>query len=173
MDAAFPQQFEAAIRWLLGENAIAMKKFIIAANLGQVRVLQYRAAGEDPVEQEHLIEASSSSGKEHVKSIHETVTDQSGRFGRGSPVGFETGMSHGEELHLKDELERSAIKKIVSRIESVLAPAGHPVWILAAPKTLLGKLERGLSAAARASLASTVGADLTHCPLREMEQRFL
>jgi hypothetical protein len=27
-----------------------MKKFIIATNLGQVRVLKYRAAGEDPAD---------------------------------------------------------------------------------------------------------------------------
>ena len=173
MDAGFPQRFEAASPELRRESAIAMKKFIIAANLGQVRVLQYRAAGEDPIEQEHLIESTNGSCKEHVKSIHETVTDQSGRFSRGSPVGFQTGMSHGEEHHLKDELERGEIRKITSRIESVLAPEGHPVWILAAPKTLLGKLERGLSTAARNALASTVGADLTRCPLREMEQRFL
>lgn len=150
-----------------------MKKFIIAANLGQVRVLKYRQAGEDPIEQEHLIDEPAESSKEHVKSITETVTDQSGRFGRGARVGFETGMSYGEEHHLKDEMERSALKKTAARIESVLSAEGHPTWILAAPKSILTRLEEALPSATRKMLASTVGADLTRCPLAEMEKRFL
>lgn len=150
-----------------------MKKFIIAANLGQVRVLKYRAAGEDPIEQEHLIEEPAESGKEHVNTIQETVTDQSGRFGRGTPVGFETGMSYGEEHHLKAEMERSALKKIAARIDKVLETEAQPSWILAAPKPILTRLEETLSPQARKSLTSTVGADLTRCPLQEMEERFL
>jgi len=150
-----------------------MKKFIIAANLGQVRVLKYRAAGEDPIDQEHLIEEPAESGKVHVKSIKETVTDQSGRFGRGTPVGYETGMSYGEEHHLEDEMERNALKKIAARIETVLESEGHPGWILAAPKSILKRLEESLPPASRKTLASTVGADLTRCPLKEMEERFL
>jgi hypothetical protein len=150
-----------------------MKKLIIAANLGNLRVLKYREAGEDPVEQEHLIEESGESGKEHVKSIHETVTDQSGRFARGGAVGLETGMSYGEEHHLQAEIERSALKKIVARIEYVLAAEGHPLWILAAPRAILTRLEESLSEASRKCLSSSVGADLTRCPLPEMEARFL
>ena len=150
-----------------------MKKLIIAANLGRVRVLQYRAAGEDPIEQEHLVETPAVSGKEHVMSIHETVTDQSGRFGRGTPVGLETGMSHGEEHHLKEEIERGALRNIAAKIEAVLTAAGHPSWILAAPKSILSKLERIMPPPSRKTLAATVGADLTRCPLREMEERFL
>jgi hypothetical protein len=149
-----------------------MNKFIITANLGQIRVLKYRAAGEDPAEQEHLLEEPGESGKEHVQSIREAVTDQAGRFGRGNPVGFETGMSAGEENHLKAEMERSALKKIAARIESVLEAEGRPTWILAAPKSLLARLQKILSAAARKTLASTVGADLTRWPLAKMEERF-
>ena len=150
-----------------------MKKLIIAANLGQIRVLKYRAAGEDPIEQEHLIEEPAESGKEHVKSIKETVTDQSGRFGRGTPVGYETGMSYGEEHHLEDEMERSAMKKIAARIETVLKTEGYPGWVLAAPKSIIKRLEETLPPAIRKTLVSTVGADLTRCPLKEMEARFL
>lgn len=149
-----------------------MKKFIIATNLGQVRVLKFRAAGEDPIEQEHLLEEPAESSKEHVKSMQETVTDQAGRFGRGSPVGFETGMSAGEENHLKAEMERSALKKIAARIESVLEAEDYPAWILAAPKSQLARLRKILSATARDALVSTVGADLTRWPLAKMEERF-
>jgi hypothetical protein len=150
-----------------------MKKIIIAANLGNLRVLKYREAGEDPVEQAHLVEETGESGKEHVKTIHETVTDQSGRFTRGGPVGMETGMSYGEEHHLKAEIERSALKKIAARIECALSAEGHPSWILAAPQPILARLEEMLPAGARKALMSSVGADLTRCPLSEMEARFL
>lgn len=150
-----------------------MKQLIIAANLGRIRVLKFREAGEDPIEQEHLIEETAESGKEHVSSMSESVTDQSGRFGRGTPVGFETGMSYGEEHHLKDEMERCAMKKIAYRITEVLQREGSPPWILAAPSSILARLKTMLPAAARDSLASSVAADLTRCPLLEMEQRFL
>lgn len=150
-----------------------MKKLIIAANLGKVRVLKYRAAGEDPIEQDHLIEEPEKSSAEHVATIQEAVTDQAGRFARGNPVGFETGMSYGEEHNLEREMERGAIKNIAARIERVLAADGHPAWTLAAPQSILARLKEALPTAARETLDSTVGADLTKCPLQEMEERFL
>ena len=150
-----------------------MKKIIIAANLGNLRVLKYREAGEDPIEQEHLIEEPAESGKEHVNSIQETVTDQSGRFTRGGPVDLKAGMSYGEEHNLKSEIERSALKRMAGRIEEVLSCEGHPAWVLAAPKSILGRLQDQFSNRVRDSLLDTVGADLTRCPLAEMEQRFL
>ena len=150
-----------------------MKKIIIAANLGQIRVLKYREAGEDPIEQEHLVEDPRASAKEHVKSMQETVTSQSGRFARGAPVGMETGMSYGEEHHLKAEMERSALKKIAARIDSILAAEKYPSWTLAAPQSILARLEDILASSSRNTLASAVGADLTRCPLHEMEKRFL
>lgn len=150
-----------------------MKKIIIAANLGNLRVLKYREAGDDPIEQEHLIEETGESGKEHVKTIQEAVTDQAGRFSQGGAVGMAAGMSYGEEHHLKDELERGALKKIAARIECALSAEGHPAWILAAPQPILARLEELLPAGSRRALMSSVGADLTRCPLAEMEARFL
>lgn len=149
-----------------------MKKLLIATNLGQLRVLKYRAAGEDPIEQEHLLEDPAESAKHHVATIQEAVTDQSGRFGRGSPVGLQTGMSYGEGLHLKAEMERNLVKKIAARIESILETEGRPRWILAAPKPLLARLQEILSPTARKILASTVGADVTRWPLAKLEARF-
>lgn len=153
-------------------NPIIMNKLIIAANLGQVRVLRFREAGDDPAEQSHLVEEPTLSLKEHVKSIHETVTDQSGRFSKGGSVGLSAGMSNGEEHHLKAEMERQAIKKTASHIDRVLHTEGHPQWILTAPQPLLPRLLEVLSQPAIDKLSSTVGADLTRSPLGEMEQRF-
>lgn len=150
-----------------------MKKLIIAANLGKVRVLKYRAAGEDPIEQDHLIEAPEASSEQHVDTIQEKVTDQAGRFGRGAPAGFETGMSYGEGHNLAREMERGALKNIAARIERVLEAEGHPAWVLAAPQSILARLKDRLPAAASKTLVSDVGADLTQSQLEEMEERFL
>lgn len=149
-----------------------MNKLIIAANLGQVRVLGFREAGDDPAEQRHLVEEFSESVKEHVGSIRETVTDQAGRFSQGGSVGLKTGMSYGEEHHLKAEMERQAIRKTASRIEAILAAKSHPPWILSAPQPILAKLLEALPPSATGRLVSSIGADLTRCPLGEMEQRF-
>jgi hypothetical protein len=150
-----------------------MKKLIIAANLGKVRVLKHRVAGEDPIEQDHLIEVPEKSSEEHVATIQEAVTDQAGRFGRGGPAGFETGMSYGEEHNLEKEMERNALRNVASRIEHVLDEKGYPPWILAAPQSILARLKETLPPAARKALTSAVGADLTQCPLQELEARFL
>jgi hypothetical protein len=150
-----------------------MKKIIIAANLGNLRVLKVREAGDDPIEQAHLVEETGESGKQHVKSIRETVTDQSGRFTRSGAVGMNTGMSYGEEHELEAEIERAALGRIAARIACTLSSEGNPSWILAAPQPILASLEKILPVGARQSLISTVGADLTRCPLSEMEARFL
>ncbi len=150
-----------------------MKKLIIAANLGKVRVLKFRAAGEDPIEQAHLVDEPNALTEVHVSTIPEAVTDQAGRFGRGASVGFETGMSYGEEHNLEREMERDALRRIAFRIGDILKQEGHPVWILAAPQSILAQLEQTLPASARKSLISSVGADLTQCRIQEMEERFL
>jgi len=150
-----------------------MKKLIIVTNLGRIRVLKYRAAGEDPIEEDHLIEETEKSITEHVNTIQEEVTDQAGRFGRGGPAGVQTGMSYGEEHNLEREIERGALKKIAAGIEDTLKEENYPSWILAAPQTILARLKESLSAAALKPLISAVGADLTQCKLQEMEKRFL
>jgi hypothetical protein len=150
-----------------------MKKIIIAANLGHLRVLKFRQTGPDPGEQEHLIEEQGESGWQPLKRIQDTVTDQSGRFTHGGPVGLQTGMSHGEEHELKAEIKRHALKQMAARITCTLSAEGYPAWILAAPQTILARLEALLPDAARRTLSASVGADLTRCPLPKMEARFL
>ncbi len=150
-----------------------MKKLIIAANLGNLRILKYNQAGDDPIEQDHLAEKPGESGKQHVKSMRDTVTDQAGRFTHSGPVGQPSGMSYGEEHNLKAELERSALKKMIERIECALSAEGHPPWILAAPQPILAQMKQSISRDAAKCLLSTVGADLTRMPLPELEKRFL
>jgi hypothetical protein len=150
-----------------------MKKLIIATNLGRVRVLKFREAGEDPIEQDHLVESPGKSTETGVESVHETVTDQAGRFSRGAAVGFQTGMSHADEHNLELEIERSALKRVANRIERILETEGSPAWILAAPQTILARLKDSLPPSACRNLLAEVGADLTKTPLQDLEKRFL
>ena len=150
-----------------------MKSLIVIANLGQVRVLKLRPAGDDPLQQEHLLEISSGNGKEPPKAIHEVVTDQSGRFAEGNAAGMRTGMSNGEHLKLEAEIQRTAMLKIAAQIGGAVEAEGSPSWMLVAPSTILPALKKGLSAKARKALAETYTADLTRTPLRELEGRFL
>lgn len=150
-----------------------MKSLIVIANLGQVRVLKLRPAGDDPLQQEHLSEVSSGNGKEPPKAIHEVVTDQSGRFGEGNAAGVRTGMSNGEHLKLEAELQRTAMLKIAGQIDEAVAAEGSPPWMLVAPSPILAALKNALAAKTKKALAETYTADLTRTPLREVEGRFL
>ncbi|QJE95328.1 host attachment protein [Luteolibacter luteus] len=150
-----------------------MKSLIVIANLGQVRVLKLRPAGDDPLQQEHLFEITSGNGKEPPKAIHEVVTDQSGRFGEGNAAGMRTGMSNGEHLKLEAELQRTAMLKIASQIGEAVEAEGSPSWMLVAPSTIISGLKKSLSSKAQKTLGETYAADLTRTPLRELEGRFL
>ena len=119
-----------------------MKKLIIAANLGRIRVLKYREAGLDPIDQEHLLEEPSESGKEHVLSVQEWVTDKAGRFSQGNAAGMEGGMSYGEEHELKEQIERNAMRRVATRIGEIVREEDHPIWVLAAPRSILPRSTR-------------------------------
>lgn len=161
--------------WMPRETLTAktMNSLIIAVNLGKVRVLGIREAGDDPQEKRHLVEERSESVTDHVKSIHETVTDQSGRFRQGSPAGVKAGMSYGEEHELEAEIERQALQRTAGHIGRILAARNHPRWVLVAPRTMLARLLAVLPMATLDTLAKSVGGDLTSSPLIELEKRFL
>ncbi len=150
-----------------------MKSLIVIANLGRVRVLKLRPAGDDPVQQDHLFEVPTSNGVEPPKMIHEVVTDQSGRFAEGNAANLQTGMSNGENLKLEAELQRDALQKIASRIGEAVEAEGAPPWMLVAPSQILPALKQALPAQSRKTLGETQAADLTRTPLRELEDRFL
>ncbi len=150
-----------------------MKSLIVIANLGQVRVLKLRPAGDDPAQQDHLCEVPSANGKEPPKAIHEVVTDQSGRFAQGNAVGLQTGMSNGENLQLEAELQREALQKIAARIDEAVESEGSPPWMLVAPSPILPALKQALPARTKKTLDETHAGDFTRLPLRELEDRFL
>jgi hypothetical protein len=148
-------------------------KFLIIADLGQLKVFRFQRAGDDPVERDHLVEMKNRGCDPDLKSISDVVTDQAGKFSRGSAAGVTGAMSHGEQHNLEGELERKAMERLAASIATVLKDASHPAWILAAPQADLKRIEAALAPCCRERLMETVGADLTKEPLAKLESRFL
>lgn len=150
-----------------------MEKLIIIANLGRVRPVKFRSAGEDPRQKAHLVEVPSEIVEMRPEPISAVVTDQAGRSTRSGPVGLRGGMSYGEEHNLKTELEKQALERVAKKIGEIVTAEGNPAWRLVAPPTIMPSLVKTLSASAQKSLAETVTGDLTNLPLPELEKRFL
>ncbi len=150
-----------------------MEKLVIIANLGRVRTLTFRAAGDDPLQKAHLVEAPGSTIDMRPQPIHAVVTDQAGRFSEGAAVDRKGGMSYGEELNLETELEKQALERIAKKVGEIVAEEGYPAWRLAIPQVILPSFLKALPAAARKALGETVTGDLTKLPLPELEKRFL
>ena len=150
-----------------------MEKLIIIANLGRVRPVKFRDAGEDPRERAHLVEVPGAMAEMRPESISEVVTDQAGRSTQSGPVGMKSGMSYGEEHNLKTELDKQALGRIAAKIGSIVAAEGNPAWRLVVPQPILPSLVEILPPAARKSLAGTTAGDLTSLPLAELEKSFL
>lgn len=150
-----------------------MENLIIIANLGWVRSVKFKPAGDDPADKAHLFEEAGSMVEIRPKMIHQTVTDSAGRFSQGGAVGRRTGMSNGEEHHMEDELQRQTLQRVATRIDEIVAVAGYPAWRLVIPHDMLPKLLTVLPARAHQSLSKSVSGDLTKLPLAELEKRLL
>lgn len=150
-----------------------MKKLIVIANLGRVRPVKFKPAGDDPQDQAHLFEESGSTQELRPKLIHEVVTDQAGRFRQSGHLNGQGGQSSGEEHHLKAELETQALERVAESIGGIVAAAGYPAWQLVFPQEMLSSLLKALPAEASRVLAEAVPGDLTKLPLLELEKRFL
>jgi hypothetical protein len=149
-----------------------MTQLIISANLGHIRVLHHQNAGDHPCQQPHWLESPDANWQQSTPPLRERVTDQAGRFAQGCSADRQTGMSIGEEHQLQREIDLNSLKHIASHIETILHNQGWPDWILAAPKSILPALEHSLSPDALKHLQDRVGADLTRCPIGEIQERF-
>jgi len=150
-----------------------MQKLIVIANLGRVRPVQFKPAGEDPQDKAHLHETPGSAVELRPQSITEVVTDRVGRFRQSGSHNHPGGMSYGEEHHLKTALENQALARIAGTIGDIVAAAGYPAWRLVFPQELLPSLRKTLPAAVSIALAEVMAGDLTRLPLAELEKRLL
>lgn len=150
-----------------------MENLIIIANMGRIRPVNYKPAGDDPLEEAHLLEEPEDVIEMRPKHIHEVVTDHAGRFRQGADCNLDAGMSYGEERHLKAELERQALERIANKIGEIVAAKSYPAWRLVFPQENLPSLLEALPAAAHQVLSDVVFGDLTKIPLEDLEKRFI
>jgi hypothetical protein len=150
-----------------------MQKLIVIANLGRVRPVEYKPAGEDPQVKAHLFEKPGSRMEIRPQSIQQVVTDQAGQFRQSGTLDRQGGRSSGEEHHLKSELANQALERIAGKIGDIVAAAGYPAWRLVFPQENLASLRKALPAAVSQALSEVVAGDWTKLPLAELEKRFI
>ena len=144
-------------------------RLLILTDLGTVRVLNFREAGDDPKNRAHLEELSSDDlgpprGAE--------TTDSPGKFNRGFAAGNGEAMSHAE-TKLDIEVEKRAIAQVAAEICEVVNKLRCTSFILAAPQEHLKRLETEMAADCHEKLADSLGVDLTKSTLKDLEKRFL
>jgi hypothetical protein len=144
-------------------------RLLILTDLGMVRVLNFKEAGDDPKDRAHLKELSAN---ELGTPRGAATTDSPGKFNRGSAAGSGEAMSHAE-TKLDVEVEKRAIAQVAKEICEVVAKLRCRSFVLAAPQEHLKRLESEMDAACRGKLAESLGADLTKAPLKDLEKRFL
>ena len=146
---------------------------MIIANLGRVRPVKFKDAGDDPRQKPHFHEDSGHTVELKTENLGEVVTDQAGKFPQGGPANQKGGMSYGEEHNLKSELEKQALQRVCAAIGEIVAREGFPAWNLVVPQPIMPRVLKGLPQGARDSLSNTIAGDLTHLPIAELEKRFL
>lgn len=145
------------------------ERLLILTDLGTVRVLNFKEAGDDPRDRAHLVEVS----KEELESPRgASTTDEPGKFNRGFAAGEGEAMSHAE-TKLDVEVEKRAIALVAKEISGVVAKLACSGFILAAPQEHLKRLIAETDADSRGKLVESLGADLTKTSLKDLEKRFL
>jgi len=149
-----------------------MSKMIIVADLGRLRVLAEKEEFSPTGPRLHLAELSSEELDSKPQPIHDVVTDQQGRFGKGDG-GQNPGAGIAENHQLESELENRSVKALAQKIDGVIADHAPSSWTLVAPANELKHIESQLGAESKRRLGDTVGADLTKWPLAKLEERFM
>ena len=144
-------------------------RLLILTDLGTVRVLTYKSAGDDPRDRAHLLELTD---EDLTEPRGAETTDSPGKFNRGFAAGNGEAMSHAE-TKLDVEVEKRAIAQVAKEICETVANTGCSSFVLAAPQEHLKRLEAEMNAACRGKLSDSVGADLTNSSLKDLEKRFL
>jgi hypothetical protein len=150
-----------------------MKKLIVIADMGRVRALTVKEGSEPEGIPDRLTEHAAGSLDVEMETRSGTVTDQSGRFAQNAGAGVAGGMSHGEGHQLDNELQRKNMERIAAHITKVVEESGCPPTVLAAPQSVLQRLESSLSTRAQNVIVNRVGADLTKEPVAKLQKRFL
>ncbi|MES2981857.1 MAG: host attachment protein [Verrucomicrobiota bacterium] len=148
-------------------------RLLILTDLGRIRVLAFKHAGDPPQDLSHLIELSENELSPPRGAV---TTDIPGKFNRGFAAG--NGNSKGEamshaETKLNMEVEKRSISQVAGEICEVVRNLGCHGFVLAAPEEYLKRLEAQIEPDCREKLLESHGTDLTKADLKELEKRFL
>lgn len=143
---------------------------VILTDLGIVRAFRTHTTYPD---NQHLVEIDVPGQPPAREQLHNQVSDQAGRFPRGSETGEPGGMRHGEVHGKTAEEERRQLREIAATVENLVTEERCEAWRLAAPKTINNRLVALLSVGIRKRLVLNLHADFGKLPIREVEERLL
>lgn len=122
---------------------------------------------------DHLAEIRLAPAVAQPESGYEERSDRLGRFEKGTPVGSQGGMAHGERHGEASENKRRQTAALARSIEAVLNEQQPPAWGLVAPEHLLNELVDALGNAFTSSLIAREKGDWTKEPIAAIEKRIL
>lgn len=146
-------------------------RLTIVADRGLMRA--YREVREFADHQPHLKLIEEVKPEAAHEKLSDQVSDQSGRFPRGSGAGSIPGdMSAGERLHLEAELDRRLIETLAGKINALLEDDEVSRCSLAASAPIYKQLLEALSPKARSKVHQFLASDLAKTDPAELPGHF-
>lgn len=104
--------------------------------------------------------------------IVEKVSDLAGRFPRRTNPGTSSQMSDGERHNIQLESRKRSVRKLATRLNSLMTDAEYEQCFLAASREMNHQLLDELKPQARAKIGINVSADLTKIDKSELMRHF-
>lgn len=147
------------------------KKLIIVADLGLLRA--YSQTQNQIDRQPHLERIAELKLAAAHEKLSEQVSDQAGRFPRGSGADSISGdLSAGEQLHQTTEQKHRLIQQLAERINSLLADAEVGDCLFAASAPIHKQLLDALAPKARKKIQQVLASDLAKTDPTELLGHF-
>jgi hypothetical protein len=146
-------------------------KLIIVADLGLLRAYREVRGSRDRKPRLELIEELAPEAA-HEK-LSEQVTDQAGRFPRGSGPGNLPGdLSAGERLNLETEQNRRLLARLAEKINGLLADRNVTECFLAASAPIHKQLLEAIDPAVRDKIDRVLASNLARTDPQELPEHF-
>jgi hypothetical protein len=147
------------------------EKLFIVADLGLLRAYREVQGPHDREPRMELIEEVVPESAH--KRLSEQVTDQAGRFPRGSGADIVTGdLSAGERLNLETEQNRRLIERLAEVINTLLANHDVAQCSLAASAPIHNQLLDALDPKLREKISQVLASNLARTEPRELVRHF-
>jgi hypothetical protein len=146
-----------------------MMKIVLLADVGHLKAFQWEENEQFSKPRLSLIGQWDTNVPNHLRA---ELTDQAGRFRKGSVPSGPSDLSDGEEHNLELERRRRALKTIALRMRDLLRHDKNRGVYLAAPAEINRQLLKQFSPADRARIERNLKLDLTRLPFVEVIRQF-